>query len=265
MKILFLGDVFGEPGRAALKHFLPQLKAEHAPDVTIVNGENSAHGRGISADTAKDIFAAGADIITLGDHTFDQKDSDVLVAGNPKIIRPANFGAGTPGRGSIVFTTHSGKKILVANLLGRVFMKTASQTDCPFRTMDGLLAVNKLGKDVDAVFVDFHTEATSEKACFAHYVDGRVSGVVGTHTHIPTSDTRILPKKTAFQTDAGMCGDYTSSLGLDLQAPTQAYLSAGRHPFTPAKGPATLNGTLLETDANGLAKSFISIRIGQPL
>ncbi|PIZ31763.1 MAG: TIGR00282 family metallophosphoesterase [Alphaproteobacteria bacterium CG_4_10_14_0_8_um_filter_53_9] len=259
MKILFLGDVFAAPGRAALKKYLPLLKAEHQPDVVIVNGENSAHGRGISDETAAAIFAAGADIITLGDHTFDQKGSDALLANNPKIIRPANFAAGTPGRGHTVFTTASGKKIMVMQLLGRVFMKTASVTDCPFRTFNALTEDMKLGKDVDAIFVDFHAEATSEKACFFGHADGKASAVVGTHTHIPTNDARIFPKGTAVQTDAGMCGDYESSIGLSLESVVPSYLSAGRHYFQPATGNATLGGVLIETDDKGKAIKIQSL------
>ena len=211
MKILFLGDVVAGPGRAALMQHLPALRKHHGCDVVIVNGENAAAGKGITPETAQEILNAGADVITLGDHTFDQKGVEELLAGHPRIVRPANYPQGTIGRGHTVFTTADGQRVAVVNLIGRVFMR--GSLDCPFQVSKTLMEMYRLGETCDALIVDMHAEATSEKVCMGHWWDGKASLVVGTHTHIPTNDARIQPKGTAYLTDAGMCGDYQSSLG----------------------------------------------------
>lgn len=251
MNILFLGDVVAGPGRTALAKHLPALKAQYNVECTIVNGENACHGKGITADTAQEIFSAGADVITLGDHTFDQKGVEELLISHPRIIRPANYQRGTAGRGHTVFTTSSGKKIGVINLQGRVFMR--HQIDCPLVVSKQLMDDYKLGQTCDALVIDIHAEATSEKAVMGHIWDGKASLVVGTHTHIPTADTRIQPAGTAFQTDAGMCGDYHSSLGVSFESVLPSFQTVGRHAFQPSTGEATLSGVLVTVGANGLA------------
>lgn len=264
MNILFLGDVVAAPGRAALAKYLPQLRAQHALDCVVVNGENAANGHGITADIAQEIFSAGADIITLGDHTFDQRGVEDLLASHPRVVRPANFGQGTMGRGHTVFTTNEGQRVAVINLQGRVFMR-GNALDCPFLTSKALMEQYSLGENCDAILIDMHAEATSEKAAMAHYWDGKASLVVGTHTHIPTADTRIQPKGTAFQSDAGMCGDYNSSLGMSFASVMPGYFSIGRHKFSPADGAATLCGVLVQTGGNGLATRVERIVAGAPI
>lgn len=261
MNLLFLGDVVAAPGRAALAQYLPKLRTEYVLDCVVVNSENAANGHGITADTAQEIFNAGADVITLGDHTFDQKGVEELLAGHPRIIRPANFGQGTVGRGHTVFTTPEGQRVAVINLQGRVFMR-GNALDCPFIASKALMETYVLGETCDALILDIHAEATAEKAAIAHLWDGKASLVVGTHTHIPTSDTRIQPKGTAFQTDAGMCGDYNSSLGMSFASVMPSYASMGRHKFTPAEGPATLCGVLVQTGGNGLTTAVKRVTAG---
>jgi metallophosphoesterase (TIGR00282 family) len=263
MNILFLGDVVATPGRAALAQHLPKLRTELALDCVVVNGENAANGHGITADVAQEIFNSGADVITLGDHTFDQRGVEDLLATHPRIIRPANFGQGTVGRGHTVFTTPEGQRVAVINLQGRVFMR-GNALDCPFLASKALMETYVLGETCDALILDIHAEATAEKAALAHLWDGKASLVVGTHTHIPTADTRIQPKGTAFQTDAGMCGDYNSSLGMSFSSVLPGYYSAGRHKFSPAEGPATLCGVLVQTSGNGLATAVKRITAGHP-
>lgn len=260
MNILFLGDIAATPGRKALAKHLPSLKQQYAVGCTIVNGENAANGRGITADTAAEIFAAGADVITLGDHTFDQKGVEDLLATNPRIIRPANYPQGTAGRGHTVFTTADGKRVGVVNLQGRVFMR--HQIDCPLAKIKELLADYRLGDNVDALVIDIHAEATSEKCVMGYVCDGKASLVVGTHTHIPTADARIQPKGTAYLTDAGMCGDYHSSLGMSYDSVLPNFQTVGRHKFEPASGEGTLCGVLVSVGKNGLATAVQQIKVG---
>jgi metallophosphoesterase (TIGR00282 family) len=258
--IVFLGDIVGTPGRAALKKHLPELRRQLEASCVVVNGENAASGRGITAEAAAEIFAAGADVITLGDHTFDQKGIEELLAGNPRIIRPANFPSGTVGRGSCTFTTAEGKTVAIINLMGRVFMR--GSLDCPFQAVKHLLEQYKLGEGADAILIDIHAEATSEKVCLGHYVDGKATLVVGTHTHIPTSDAHIQPAGTAYMTDAGMCGDYNSSLGMSFPSVLPNFLSAGRNKFIPAEGEATLSGVVVSVAENGLASAVKAVKVG---
>ncbi|NBX86748.1 MAG: TIGR00282 family metallophosphoesterase [Proteobacteria bacterium] len=260
MKILFLGDVAAAPGRKALSQFLPALRQKHALDVVIANGENAANGRGITLETANEIFAAGVDVITLGDHTFDQKGTEELLANSPKIIRPANYPSGTVGRGATTHTLSNGKKITVINLQGRVFIN--QQTDCPFQLSKRLMEEHILGQTCDALVIDIHAEATSEKTCLAHLWDGKATLVIGTHTHIPTADARIQPAGTAYQTDAGMCGDYQSSLGMSFASVLPNFFTRGRHAFQPATGEATLSGVIVEAGQGGLAEKIQPLRHG---
>lgn len=261
MNILFLGDIMGRAGRDALAEKLPDLRANLQLDFVVVNAENATSGAGLNIDHAKDILASGVDCITLGDHAFDQREMINFIQQEPRIIRPLNFAKTAPGNGSGVFTTATGKRILVTQVLGQVFMK--KNFSDPFSVLDSVLNIAKLGKACDAAIVDVHAEATSEKRALAHWCDGKVSLVVGTHTHIPTSDLHILPKGTAYQTDAGMCGDYNSIIGMDFQEPMQRFvtgMSKGR--FVPAIGPASLCGVFVKINSSNFPETTCALRIG---
>ncbi|MDD9717060.1 TIGR00282 family metallophosphoesterase [Dinoroseobacter sp. PD6] len=247
MRILFLGDVMGRAGRAAVAETLPRMKAAWKIDFAVVNGENASNGAGLTPDHAKGLLEAGADCVTLGDHAFDQKDMLQFIEREPRILRPLNYAKDAPGKGHRVYTAPGGRKILVAQALGQVFMKRPF--DDPFSALDTVLRTHTLGGLVQAALVDIHCEATSEKMGVGHFCDGRASVVVGTHTHIPTADAQILPRGTAFQADAGMCGDYNSIIGMDPAEPLRRFVTGmpkGR--FTPAMGAATLSGLYVETD-----------------
>ena len=247
MKILFLGDVMGRAGRAAITTHLPRLRAEWKLDFVVVNGENATSGMGLSGDHAKIILDAGADVITLGDHAFDQKDMLTFIAKEPRIIRPLNFSKAAPGAGARIFSAPGGRKVLVAQALGQVFMKRPF--DDPFSSLDAVLKQYPMGGQIQASLVDIHCEATSEKMAMGHYCDGRASIVVGTHTHVPTSDAMILPGGTAYQTDAGMCGDYNSVIGMEKTEPLRRFITGmPKARFTPATEEATLSGLYVETD-----------------
>jgi metallophosphoesterase (TIGR00282 family) len=262
MRILFLGDVVGRAGRAAITERLPRLRTEWRLDFVVVNGENATGGMGLSAGHAKTILDAGADCITLGDHAFDQRDMLQFIEQEPRIIRPLNFSKVAPGKGARLFQATGGRKVLVCQVLGQVFMKRAF--DDPFSAVDTVLRSHPLGGLAQATLVDMHCEATSEKMGMGHYCDGRVSVVVGTHTHVPTGDAMILPKGTAFQSDAGMCGDYNSVIGMEKEEPMRRFvtgMSKGR--FTPAAGEATLSGLFVVTDdRTGKATEVKMIREG---
>ena len=262
MNILFLGDVYGRSGRDAVIASLPVLRAEHVIDFAVVNGENSAGGFGITPLLCDDFYKAGADVITTGDHTWDQETLLPSLSSNPKLLRPHNYPQATPGTGLGVYKTAKGKTIVVVHLMGQVFMR--DNVECPFRAADTVLATYKLGANADAILVDFHAEATSEKMAMGHYLDGRVSLVVGSHTHVPTADAHILKRGTAYQTDAGMCGDYDSVIGAEKEAPLKRFLTkTPKHRLTPASGPATVCGTIVQTDdKTGLALSITPIKIG---
>ncbi|MEL7011852.1 MAG: TIGR00282 family metallophosphoesterase [Pseudomonadota bacterium] len=247
MKILFLGDVMGRAGRQAISDTLPSLKADWALDFVVVNAENATGGMGLCAEHAKMILEAGADCITLGDHAFDQKDMMQFIEQEPRILRPVNYAKEAPGRGARVFTASRGRKILVTQVLGQVFMRRAY--DDPFSAIDGVLMTHRLGGAVQAALVDVHCEATSEKMAMGHFCDGRASMVVGSHTHVPTADAQILPGGTAFQSDAGMCGDYHSVIGMDKEEPLRRFVTGmSKSRFTPALGSVTLCGLYIETD-----------------
>jgi 2',3'-cyclic-nucleotide 2'-phosphodiesterase len=262
MKLLFLGDVMGRAGRAAVTARLPKLRVDWALDFVVVNGENATSGVGLSADHAKAILAAGADCVTLGDHAFDQKDMMSFVETEPRILRPLNYAKTAPGKGARVFTATNGRKVLVAQVLGQVFMKRPF--DDPFSAIDAALRQHPLGGAVQAAIVDVHCEATSEKMAMGHWCDGRASLVVGTHTHVPTADATILKGGTAYLSDAGMCGDYDSIIGMEKLEPMRRFVTGmAKERFTPANGEATLAGVYVETDdTTGRATLIRMVRIG---
>lgn len=262
MRILFLGDVVGRAGRTAITERLPGLRAEWRADVVIVNGENATNGAGLSPDHAKGLLAAGADCLTLGDHAFDQRDMMQFIETEPRIIRPVNYAKAAPGRGLAIFDAGRGRKILVGQVLGQVFMKRPF--DDPFSAVDEMLRRHPLGGTVQASLIDVHCEATSEKMAMGHFADGKASVVVGTHTHVATADAQILPAGTAFQSDAGMCGDYNSVIGMDKAEPLRRFVTGmAKTRFKPAEGEATLSGLFVETDdRTGKATAVKMIRHG---
>ncbi len=261
MKLLFCGDVVGRSGRDAVKRFVPKLRAEHNLDAVIVNVDNAAGGFGVSGETLRDFKGNGIDVLTGGDHVFDQKDAPSLLGNESWLLRPHNFPPSVPGSGCKLFTLPNGKKLLVLHLLGQVFHR--EYLDSPFTCADAALAPYKLGANVDMILVDMHAEATSEKQAMGHYLDGRVSAVLGSHTHVPTADARILPKGTAFQTDCGMCGDYNSIIGFEPTGPMQNFLMKYRKTrMEPASGNGTLAGAIIETGENGLALSITPVQLG---
>ncbi len=264
MKFLYCGDVVGRSGRDIIIEKLPELRKQLGLDFVVVNGENAASGFGITEKICKSLYEVGTDCIVLGNHSFDQKEILTYIGSDLKLIRPANYPDGTPGRGASAFKTRSGKTILVVQVMGRVFM---DPLDDPFLAVEKLLKTGKLGEKYDFILVDIHGEATSEKMAMGHFCDGRVSFVVGSHSHVPTADAQILPKGTAYQTDAGMCGDYNSVIGMDKEEPLRRFtrkIPAGR--FTPALGPGTLCAVYVETDdRSGLAKVIKPVRLGSRL
>jgi metallophosphoesterase (TIGR00282 family) len=261
MRLLFLGDIVGRTGRAAVAEHVPGLRERWALDAVVINGENAAGGFGITEAIYEDIIAAGADAVTLGNHAFDQREALVFIERAPRLVRPANFPRGTPGRGAALIELRGGRRLLVVQVMGRVFMDAL---DDPFRRIEEELEACPLGRGADAIIVDVHAEATSEKQALAHLVDGRASLVVGTHTHVPTADHQILPQGTAYLSDAGMCGDYDSVLGMEKDEPVRRFVQKvpGAR-FEPAAGAATLCGVAVETDdATGLATRIAPVRIG---
>ncbi len=261
MKLAFFGDVVGRAGRKAVTQYVPRLKGELGLDAVIVNAENAAGGFGITRSTADELFDAGVDVLTLGNHSFDNPQGINVIETEPRLLRPCNYPPNTvPGRGAGLYAI-KGFQLLVINVLGRVFMDAL---DDPFQAVEKELIAAPLGQVADAVIVDIHAEATSEKQGMGVFCDGRASLVVGTHQHVPTSDTRIWPGGTAYQTDAGMCGDYDSIIGMDKEEPLNRFttrMRAGR--FSPASGPPTLSGVFVETDnKTGLALRAEPIRIG---
>jgi len=261
MRLLFIGDIVGRAGRAVLLEQLPALRMRYALDFVIVNGENAAGGFGITEAICDEFLNAGADCITLGNHAFDQKEALVFIERQPRLLRPANYPAGTPGRGANLIENAKGRRILVMNVMGRIFMDAM---DDPFATVERELGACPLGMGCDAFVIDMHAETTSEKMAMAHFVDGRVSLVVGTHTHVPTADHQVLPGGTAYQSDAGMTGDFDSVIGMDKEEPLRRFtrkIPGGR--FEPAEGQATLCGLAVEIDdKTGLALKVAPVRIG---
>lgn len=262
MKLAFFGDVVGRSGRNAVSDYLPRLRKQLGLDAVIINAENAAGGFGITEGTAEHLFAAGADVLTLGNHSFDQPQGIGLIERDGRILRPANYPPGTPGRGANLYDVN-GYQMLVVSLHGRVFMDSL---DDPFQAAERELAAAPLGEVADIVVVDFHAEATSEKNAMGYFCDGRASLVVGTHQHVPTADTRILPQGTAYQTDAGMCGDYNSIIGMEVDEPMRRFTTRMRSArFEPATGPGTLCGIFVEVNSKGLAVRAEPIRIGGQL
>jgi 2',3'-cyclic-nucleotide 2'-phosphodiesterase len=261
LRILFVGDVVGRTGRAAIAQYLPDMIRDWALDLVVVNGENAAGGFGITETIYQEFLDAGADAVTLGNHAWDQREALVFIERAPRLIRPANYPRGTPGRGSALIDTKSGKRALVINAIGRVFM---TPFDDPFAILSRELEVCPLREAADAIVVDFHGEATSEKQAIGFFCDGRASLVVGTHTHVPTADHQILSGGTAYMTDAGMTGDYDSIIGMQKEEPLRRFTSgipSGR--FEASSGVATLSGVAVETDdATGLAVRIAPVRIG---
>ena len=262
MKLLYLGDVVGRAGRAAVAAHLPRLRAEWALDFVVVNGENATSGHGLSGTHAKALFKAGADAVTLGDHAFDQKDMLQYITSDARVLRPLNFAKEAPGKGARVFEAPGGQRILVAQVLGQVFMKRPF--DDPFSAIDATLKSFPRGGQVQATLVDIHCEATSEKMAMGHFCDGRASVVVGSHTHVPTADAMILPGGTAYLTDAGMCGDYNSVIGMEKGEPMRRFITGmPKERFQPALGEASLAGLYIETDdSTGAATRVVAIRQG---
>ena len=259
MKILFIGDVVGNPGRRVLRHELKRLRDELGLGAVVANAENAAAGSGLTAALAEEVFNAGVDAITLGDHTWGQKEFAGQIGALERVVRPANYPAECPGRSWCMVTTPIAR-FAVVNLMGRVFMQPV---DCPFKAVDRVLA--EIPRDVP-VFVDLHAEATSEKITFAHYVDGRVAAVVGTHTHVQTSDATILPNGTAYITDLGMTGPYISSLGRDLKPVTRKFITGMPGRFEVAAGPCVLEGAVIDLDVQTRrAVSIEAFRFREPM
>ncbi|WP_407156711.1 TIGR00282 family metallophosphoesterase [Bradyrhizobium sp. STM 3557] len=261
MRILFVGDVVGRAGRAAVSDHLPGMIRDWALDLVVVNGENAAGGFGITEAIYQELVDAGADAVTLGNHSWDQREALVFIERAPKLVRPANYPKGTPGRGAALVDTKKGGRALVINALGRVFM---TPFDDPFKAIGHELDACPLREAADAIVVDVHCEASSEKQALGYFCDGRASLVVGTHTHVPTADHQILAGGTAYMTDAGMTGDYDSIIGMQKDEPMRRFQSGiPSARFEPAVGTATLSGVAVETDdATGLAVKVAPVRIG---
>lgn len=256
VKLLFLGDIVGSAGRDMVKDYLPRLKRKFMPTFTVANGENAASGRGITAKIARELYDAGVDGITLGNHTWDNKEIFDFIDNESKMVRPANFPEGTPGRG-IMYVKSGSQELAVINLQGRAFLPPL---DCPFLTADKL--VEQARKRTPYVFVDFHAEATSEKQAMGWYLDGRVSAVVGTHTHVQTGDERILPNGTGYLTDAGMCGPSNGILGMEREAVMKKFLTQLPVRFQVADGPTQLNAVLYHLEkSTGKTVKIQRIRI----
>jgi len=260
MRLLFIGDVVGRSGRAAVIQHAPVLRDRWNLDFVIVNGENAAGGFGVTEAIFAEFLAAGVDAVTLGNHAFDQREALVFIERQPRLIRPANYPPGTPGRGAAIIENARGARLFVVNLQGRIFMEAL---DDPFAALDRELKVHPLGDGCEAVVVDVHAEATSEKWALGHFADGRASLVVGTHTHVPSADHRILAGGTGFITDVGMTGDYDSVIGMEKDEPLRRFvrrIPSGR--FEPAMGPATLCAVAVEIGPKGLTKAIAPVRVG---
>jgi len=261
VNILLCGDVVGRPGRDAVKAHLAPVKRELAIDLAIVNAENAAHGFGLTERLCGELYDAGADILTTGNHAWDQREIIPYIGRDPRLLRPFNFPPGTPGAGEYRHSLPDGRSVLVVNLMGRLFMDAL---DDPFAGLEAVLARHALGRETSAIVVDFHAEATSEKMAFGHFADGRVSAVIGTHTHVPTADAQILPGGTAYVSDAGMCGNYDSVIGMEKEISVRRFVTKmpGQKPQV-AEGEATLCGVFVATDdATGLARRIEPVRVG---
>lgn len=257
MRVLFIGDVVGKPGRRAVATLVPKLREQRGIDFVVANGENSAHGAGLTASTVDALLASGVEVITSGDHVWDQKEICGIIDREPRLLRPLNFPASAPGRGSTVVQLDGLPSVGVLNLIGRVFMPN---TDCPFRAAEAEVA--RLRQQTNIIVVDFHAEATSEKIAMGRFLDGKVSAVIGTHTHVATADEQILPKGTAYISDAGMCGPHDSVLGRDVAAVLQRFLTQMPQKMEVAEGGVALCGVIVDVDENsGRARSIERIRV----
>lgn len=261
MRILFLGDVVGRAARDAIAAQLPALRESLRLDAVIVNAENAAHGFGITPQICADLYKAGVDCITTGNHVWDQREIIPHIEKDPKLLRVLNFPEATPGKGFYIIETPRGEKILVAHVMGRLFMDAL---DDPFAAMEKLCKTYQMGRNVNAIFVDIHGEASSEKQAMGHFLDGRASLVVGTHTHVPTADAQILPGGTGFQTDAGMCGSYNSVIGMSKSLAVARFVrKMPGEKLHPAEGPVTLCGVVADIDGKtGLCAAIHPFRVG---
>ncbi|RKQ94164.1 TIGR00282 family metallophosphoesterase [Maricaulis maris] len=265
MRLAFFGDIVGKTGRRAIEDHLPRVREVLKPDFIVVNAENAAAGFGVTEKICNQLFDLGVDVLTLGNHAWDQRETLSFIDREPRLLRPANYPVGsTPGAGANLYDLPDGRRVFVMNVMGNLFMESL---DDPFTAVERELSAAPLAVVADAVIVDFHGEATSEKMAMGAFCDGRASLVVGTHTHVPTADARVLPGGTGYQTDAGMCGDYDSVIGMDKEEPLRRFttrMRSGR--FEPATGEATMCGVFVETDdATGLALRCEPIRLGGQL
>lgn len=261
MRVLFLGDIVGRSGRDVVHTQVPLLRRSQGLDLVVVNAENAASGFGLTPQICEDLYAAGVDVITTGNHVWDQKSILPHIEQDHRVLRPLNFPAGTPGRGANLYALADGRTALVANVMGRLYM---DPLDDPFAAVKSVLDQKVLGRDATFILIDVHAETTSEKMAMGHHCDGRASMVVGTHTHVPTADAQVLPGGTAYMSDAGMCGDYDSVIGMKKEAATLRFVrKMPGERLSPALGEATLCGAIVDSDdRSGLAKSIEPIRIG---
>jgi metallophosphoesterase (TIGR00282 family) len=255
IKILFIGDIIGQPGRKTVKSVLPEIVTKEMVDLVIANGENSAGGFGLTVDVCQELLNAGIDVITLGNHTWDNREIYKVLENEPRVIRPANYPGDAPGCGAYLATTGRNQVVGVINILGQVFLDPLL---CPFQIADEY--VDRVKEKTKIVIVDFHAEATSEKMALGWYLDGRVTAVIGTHTHISTADERILPKGTGYITDVGMTGPVNSVLGIDPQIVIKKFITKRPVRFEVASGPSQLNGVILEVTESGLTASIKRIQ-----
>ena len=263
MRILFIGDIVGKSGRDVVVRYVPKLREKYKLDVVIANAENAAHGFGLTPKLLSQLKQCGIDIVTMGNHTFDKKDILEVIDTDEKIVRPDNYPDHTPGHSVIIHTTENSKKIAVIQFIGTIFMRN---TLSPFKALEKFFAAHKLGKDYHALVVDIHAEATSEKNGMAYFCDGKASLVAGTHTHIPTADARILPKGVGFITDVGMCGDYDSIIGMQIETAMPRFMEQPYQQLKPAEGEGTLCAVYAETDdSTGRCTLIRPIRLGAHL
>lgn len=263
MKILFCGDIVGRSGREVVLEHIPRLIETYGIDFVIANAENAAHGFGLNKGICKALYEVGVDVITTGNHVWDQREVLFFIDQDKRLVRPMNYPEGAPGRGFTIAQSRNGKSVLVMNAMARLYM---DPLDDPFAAVERVLGSYKLGKNIDAVVLDFHGEATAEKMAMGHVCDGRASLVVGTHTHIPTADHMILPNGTGYQTDAGMCGDYNSVIGMHKDVPIAKFTKKlPTERMQPATGPGTLSGVMVELNNSGLCEVITPVRIGPHL
>jgi len=264
MRLLFLGDIMGKAGREAVIAQVPDLRRRLDLDFVAVNAENAAHGFGISEAIATELLSAGVDCVTTGNHIWDKREIVSFIERDQRLLRPINYPEGTPGRGAVLLPARDGRRVLVVNIMCRLYMDAL---DNPFAALDRVLKLHPLGRGAQAIIVDIHGEATSEKMAFGHFCDGRASLAIGTHTHIPTADALIMPGGTAYQTDAGMCGDYDSVIGMEKGPALAKFVrKMPGERLAPAEGAATVCGAFVETDdLTGLARRIVPVRVGGKL